>query len=420
MKTIKLARKGHPEIDEARVAMLLHILERGAAEWNRWREENPDEYIDLRQVNLFGRDLSLRGANLAGANLSRAYLPQVDLRDTDLSAVHASAADFQGAYLDGANLQGAYLPECNFSFTRLMRADLRLTHLVGASLGVANCEGANLRKADLSSVDASNGTFTNAILAQANLTNAILREADLSNANLSDANLNGASLVETNLQGANLNRCKVFGTSVWKTNLRDAQQVDLVITDEREAVITVDNLKVAQFIYLILNNEEIRDVIDTVNSKAVLILGRFTPERKLVLDGLRITLRNLGYIPILFDFDKPAIPNLTETVSTLSHLARFVIADITDAKSIPQELQRIVPDRPSLPVQPVILSSEYEWAMFESFRDYPWVLLPYRYDSTETLLASLEEKVIAPAEAKVREIEGRRRAFEKMMGSGKG
>jgi hypothetical protein len=94
-------------------------------------------------------------------------------------------------------------------------------------------------------------------------------------------------------------------------------------------------------------------------------------------------------------------------------MSRFVIADITDAKSIPQELQHIVPGLPSLPVQPVILSSQYPYSMFEAFRDYPWVLPLYRYDSLDGLLAVLEEKVIVPAVRKAEEIEERRKALEK-------
>ena len=38
----------------------------------------------------------------------------------------------------------------------------------------------------------------------------------------------------------------------------------------------------------------------------MLILGRFTPERKAVLDALREELRKRDYLPILFDFDVPA------------------------------------------------------------------------------------------------------------------
>jgi hypothetical protein len=80
----------------------------------------------------------------------------------------------------------------------------------------------------------------------------------------------------------------------------------LIITPSNEPEITVDNIEIAQFIYLLLNNQKIRDVIDTITSKVVLILGRFTPQRKAVLDALREELRRRDYLPILFDFDKPA------------------------------------------------------------------------------------------------------------------
>ncbi len=171
-----------------------------------------------------------------------------------------------------------------------------------------------------------------------------------------------------------------------------------------ESPIQVDNLEVAQFIYLLLNNQKIRSVIDTITSKVVLILGRFTPERKVVLDAIRDELRKRDYLPVLFDFEKPASRNLTETVSTLAHMARFVIADITDAKSIPQELMAIVPNMPSVPVQPLLLASQQEYGMFEHFRNFPWVLEEVLYDDQQTLLAELSGKVIAPAEAKAKEL----------------
>ena len=70
-----------------------------------------------------------------------------------------------------------------------------------------------------------------------------------------------------------------------------------------------------------MHNEKIRRVIDTITSKAVLILGRFTEERKKVLDALRDELRRHDYLPILFDFDKPASKDLTGTILTLAHMA---------------------------------------------------------------------------------------------------
>jgi hypothetical protein len=105
-------------------------------------------------------------------------------------------------------------------------------------------------------------------------------------------------------------------------------------------------LAVAQFLYLLLDNENIRDVIDTITSKAVLILGRFTPERKAVLDAIREEIRRQHLLPIVFDFRLSSSQTILETVSTLAHISRFVIADLTEAKSVLQELQAIVPLNP--------------------------------------------------------------------------
>src|SRR5262245_27799379 len=122
-----------------------------------------------------------------------------------------------------------------------------------------------------------------------------------------------------------------------------------------------------------LHNEKIRDVIDTITSKAVLILGRFTDERKAVLDGLREELRKRDYVPILFDFEKARSQTTDETITLLARMARFVIADLSDAKSVIQELRGIVPDLPSVVVQPLILTPQEEPGMFDFIRKFPWV-----------------------------------------------
>jgi hypothetical protein len=141
----------------------------------------------------------------------------------------------------------------------------------------------------------------------------------------------------------------------------------------------------------------------------VLILGRFTPERKRFLDALRTELRNHDYVSIVFDSDKPTRRNLTETISTLAHLARFVIADITDAASVPQELQHIVPNLPSVPIQPIIEAASSAYGMFGDFFDYGTVLKPYGYDSLDGLVANIEQ-LIAPALAMADSIERRRKS----------
>jgi hypothetical protein len=180
---------------------------------------------------------------------------------------------------------------------------------------------------------------------------------------------------------------------------------DTIITPPDEPAITVDNIKVAQFIYLLVNNEEVRHVIDTITSKAVLILGRFTPERKIILDRLREELRKRHFVPIMFDFEKPRSRVTIETIRTLAGMSKFIIADLTDAKAVVQEMQAIVPDFPSVPVRFIIKKSEREPGMFDYIRRYPWVLDgAFEYESPEEVLESINDSILEPVEAKLREL----------------
>ncbi len=187
--------------------------------------------------------------------------------------------------------------------------------------------------------------------------------------------------------------------SAWAVSSAGAIESNLIITPPDEPTITVDSLEVAQFVYLLLSSAKIRQTLDTITAKVVLILGRFTPERLSILERIREALRSRAYLPMLFDFAGPTSRDLTETISTLAHLARFVIVDLTDARSIPQELMAIVPNLPSVPVQPLLKAGETGYGMFEHFRRYPWVLEVVSYPDEDTLISLLDQKVIAPAEA---------------------
>jgi hypothetical protein len=227
-------------------------------------------------------------------------------------------------------------------------------------------------------------------------------------ANLREANLTGALLLDTDLTEADLAGCRIHGVSAWRLRLEGTKQQNLVITHPEEPEITVDNIEVAQFIYLLLHNPKIRDVIDTIGKKGVLLLGRFTDKRKRVLDALREELRRLDYVPILFDFDVPAERDITETVRLLAHMARFIIADLTDPSSIPKELEAIVPHL-EVPVQPLLEGPSRPFAMFKDLYKYPWMLPIFQYEGLEQLLEKLYENVIAPSEEKVGALQKRRR-----------
>jgi Pentapeptide repeats (8 copies) len=315
--------------------------------WNIWRETHPSEKVDLIEASLRGADLS--GASLSFADLSRANLSGADLSDANLSRADLTNIDFRDIDLRRVNLSSA------------------------------NLSGANLSNKDLGHVN-------------------------LSDANLSGANLSKTLLIETNLTGATLTNCNIYGIAAWNVHLENAIQKNLIITQEHEATITIDNLKVAQFIYLMLNNKEIRDVINTLTTKSVLILGRFTPERKTVLDALRDALRDNNYLPILFDFEKPSSLDLTETVTTLAHLSRFIIVDFTDPSSAPHEAASIIPVC-KVPIQPIFEDTGKPYSMSKDFRIYPWVLNVFRYSDTNTLITSLKEYIIEPAEQKAEELE---------------
>jgi hypothetical protein len=243
----------------------------------------------------------------------------------------------------------------------------------------------------------------------------VLFGADLSGADLSGANLELSSLVKAT--DSDLTGCRVYGISVWGLKLDRAKQQNLVITWEvdKEPEITVDNIEVAQFVYLLLHNEKIRDVIDTVGKKGVLLLGRFTEGRIEILKRLREELRNRGYLPIVFNFDKPETKNFTETVRLLAGLSHFVIADVTNPKSAPLELQAAVP-QVMVPFRPIIQEGEKPFAMLEdlwiSHRE--WVFEPLYYSSLDALVGALDEKIIKPAKARFAELLARK--AEKMKG----
>jgi len=364
----------------------LDVLKQGVETWNKWRKEHPDMH-----PNLVGADLS--GADLRKADLSEAYFTKADL----------SGVDFCDARFHNDTIAGGFLTGTDFCDANLSRANLAGTDLTHVNLLGTNLSGANLTNACFSKEIIPNATLTGALLRDVDLSGADLSGKDLAGADLSGANLAGATLVRTSFAKATLTNCRIYGIAAWDVRLEGAIQNNLVITPEGEPIITVDNLKVAQFIYLLLKNAEIREVIETITSKVVLILGRFTPGRKAVLDALRNELRKRNYSPVLFDFAGSENRDVTETISLLARMARFVLADITDARSIPQELSVIVPDLPSVPVQPLLLASASEYGMFEHFSRYPWVLPIFRYADTPALLAALQEQVIDLAERMARE-----------------
>lgn len=365
----------------------LKILKLGVEAWNQWREQNPEIQPDLSEA-------VLSRAKFSGANLGEANLIQADFREAKLVRV-----DFNMANLSGVNLMGANLGEA-----KLTAANLSNANLMGANLIEANLYQANLTRANLIGAHLSEANLREANFSEANLREAFLIKADMTKANLSGAQLNQAHLVGTNLTEVDLTGCSIYGMSSWDLNLNEnTKQSGLIITPQGSPTITVDNLEVAQFIYLLLTNKTIKNIINTVANKAVLILGRFTKERKEVLCAVADELRRMNSCPITFDFQKSEEQNIIETVKTLASMSKFIIADVTSATVMPDELLSFIPDF-AIPVIPIFQPSEQEpkphASLYTLHKKYHWVSQPVEYKSKEQLIKILPDQIVKPAEAK--------------------
>lgn len=383
----------------------LALLRSGVKTWNAWRQAKPTVRpnlcgVDLTEAELRGADLSW--VNLNGADLSRADLTEADLRGASLYDANLGGATLGRARLTQADLSRAYLRGAH-----LAGADLSKATLVGADLWDAQLTGAHLTEADLTLARLDRAQLYGAHLDRAHLRDADLTEANLSHADLTEADLSRADLTrailtETSFVSANLDGCRVYGISAWNVQLDHAIQTNLRITPHYEALVTVDRLEVAQFLYLMLHNQTIAQLIESLTSNLVLIVGRFTPERTSILDALRDALRQHTppYVPVLFDVEEAGERNLTEMATMLARLTRFIIADITDPVGVLQTVQAIVP-RTDAPIVPIIAERATLDPGFAEYGDFPWVLDLHRYPDLSGLVATVQDAIIAPAEAKV-------------------
>jgi Pentapeptide repeats (8 copies) len=334
--------------------------------------------------------------------------------------------DLEDADLKGWNLSGYRLKEAILKGAKLNRADLRRAKLDNAYLRRANLTGA-----DLSGASLSGANLRHAVLRNARLAGAYLRRVDLSYVDLRGADLTGsvleyARLVDVNLDGATLSDCLIYGASVWNLIGAPKEQSNLVITraiargagpaprgggasaGPAEPRITVDDLEVAQFIYLLLNHRKLRNTLNSVTERGVLLLGRFGDGGLSLLQALASKLRELGYLPIIFDFERPERRDYTETVQTLAGLSRFAVVDLS-GPSVPHELHAVVP-HVKIPYVPIIEEGRKPYAMFADLLQYDWVVRPVlRFAGEAQLLELLPSKIVGPAEQRYE----RRRALLK-------
>lgn len=143
----------------------------GAAAFNAWRAQNPNEPLELAGYDFTFPLSSIPSFN--GINLSGAKLDEISVWGPDRDWPDEGAPMFVNANLKNASLRNAYFLKNNFANADLSGADMTGIKLEGVSL-----EGANLQ-------------------------GAILEGAKFINCNLIGANMDGA-----NLDGATFTDCK--------------------------------------------------------------------------------------------------------------------------------------------------------------------------------------------------------------------
>jgi hypothetical protein len=303
--------------------------------------------------------------------------------------------------------QGLALVDIELSSVDLTGIDLRRWNLRGARV----LNKTRLAHARLSNCDLTGATWEGVDLHGARLRKATLRNATFERCNLRHANLTGA-LVE----GARFVDCFAYGAGLWET-VGKPDVVKLLLSSKKAKYVPDDSLAggdfliardldSAAFLYLLSDNPRILAAFDQLNRSVVLILGQFAHGGLGRLTTMKNALRG-KYAPIVFDFSQQERRSLTETVGALAHMSCFVIADLTNPGSVPQELSHIIPFLPSVPVVPLLSPSLAPYSMFEHWLRYPWVLDPVEYgnDFEDFVKKRFETEVINRAIALRRQTE---------------
>lgn len=405
----------------------IKLIKKDVNKWNNWHKKNSKINYDLSYTHFDRLDLTnidlrngilkgikfdsavLRKSRFGKSDLENALFKNAILTDANFIKCNLRNANFnyssskrvilENTNAEKASFQEASLKRARLNDSNLKKTDFLNTDLRGANLDRVNLEGSSLYLSNLRDASFKNANLKNTSLMMTNLTN-----VDFSGADLTGSNLQGAQLISTNFENAKLNQCKIYGTSVWSVNLNNTEQKDLIITrqskisfdKQEEGIITLDNLLMAQFIYLLLENKNIRSILETVTSKVVLILGNFS-EGKKILELLRKELRKYDFIPVLFDFKNAKTRDLSETITTLAHISKFVIVDLTDPISVPHELEATVPHLPSVVFKPIIKKGKNEYAMLEHLKQYPWFLDVFEYEDENHIIMNLNKKIIVPS-----------------------
>jgi hypothetical protein len=267
------------------------IIREGAAAWNAWRAKNPGS-LTFVKPNWYDSP-QRRGKAVKGGNR------------VNFSGMEISGALILRAFAEGIQCQGTHFHNVQFE---------------EGDFSSVNFRGATFR----------NTTSNKTIFTSANFDGATFVNCNLNRANFTGANFRVNEIIET----------VVYGISAWDIETSpDSKQSRLVIEKTYELYsdliaqgkvpMTVDDIELAQFFHYLMNHKRLRDTLNVLNNRGVLLLGRFKNGGLERLYSIREWLQARGYMAMIFDFGRPENMDLIETVITMAGLAKFVIADLS-------------------------------------------------------------------------------------------
>ena len=305
------------------------ILMQGAAVWNEWRSQNPAP-LTFSAPHWYGSP-GHGGMQVKGKNR------------VDFSGMNLSGASIYQAFAEGLNLRNAVF------------------------------EGSHFEEGDFSRADFSGATFRNT-----KFNKTILTGANLDGSTFVNCNLNRVNLVGALFRVKEITETVVYGIAAWDVVTSDEmKQSKLVIEKTYELYsdliqqgkipMMVDDIELAQFVYYLNDHKKMRDTLNILNDKGVLLLGRFKDGGLERLYSIREWLQSKGYIAMIFDFARPDNLSLTETVVTMAGLSKFIFVDLSGA-SVPAELQAVLSQ-----VKKPMLAFGDPYALFPDLADQTWV-----------------------------------------------
>ncbi|HEX4228401.1 MAG TPA: pentapeptide repeat-containing protein [Bryobacteraceae bacterium] len=323
------------------------ILMQGAKIWNAWRGQNPGPitFSSPHWYDSPGRG----GKQLKGGN-------RINFSGMNLSSVSIYKAFAEGLKLRDSIFEDAFFEEGDFS-----RADF------------------------------SGATFRNTKFSKTILTGAYFDGASFINCNLNRVNLVGAFF-----HVKEITETVVYGIAAWDLDTSDdMKQSKLVIEKTYELYsdliqrgtvpMTVDDIELAQFVYYLSNHKKMRDALNILNERGVLLLGQFKDGGLERLYSMREWFQGKGYMAMIFDFARPDNLSLTETVVTMAGLSKFIVVDLSGS-SVPAELQSILSQ-----IKKPVLAFGDRYALFPDLADQTSVVTIE--SDKPNLLSGLEDKL---------------------------